>query len=277
MRSMIVWGIALAGLASGTSLERVGRFEAAAIREASGIVRSRRHADTYWVHNDSGNPPALFAVRRNGQLIRSYRVAAPNLDWEDIAADDDGNLYIGEIGNNDLRLSVRAIYRIAEPDPTRPSDDAIPLASATYFRYPDKDRFDAEALFISGGRAFLIAKRSDKLDAALYSVPLDPPAPVGHPVTAKRVGTLPGCTEPVTGADLSPDGQLLAVVTNSVVRVYRDQASKRWGLSRIVAFQAKDVEGICWDGMDLILASEDRSLYRIAEKTWRADPGAGRR
>ncbi|MBX6313017.1 MAG: hypothetical protein IRY99_08905, partial [Isosphaeraceae bacterium] len=91
-------------------LEQLGRMDHPAIREASGIVKSRRHRDLFWVHSDSGNPPLLFAVRRDGTLVRTYRVAAPNLDWEDIAADNEGHLYLGDIGNNDGLLPLRAIY-----------------------------------------------------------------------------------------------------------------------------------------------------------------------
>lgn len=278
MRPMIAWGIALAGLLAGPSPERVGRLEDPAIREASGIVKSRRHADTFWVHNDSGNLPYLFAVRRDGGLIRSYRVAAPNLDWEDVAVDDRGHVYLGEIGNNDLRLRVRAIYRIDEPDPTMPSEGPLKPSSATYYRFADGDRFDAESLFIADGRAYLIAKRTDGKDAALYAVPLDPPAPVDRPAVAERCGSLPGCTEPATGADLSADGRTLAVVTNVAARVYRAGPSGTWALVSTVPFEARDVEAICWDGPDLILASEDRSIYRISEAAWRAAAnGKGRR
>ena len=63
---------------------------------STGIAASRRHAGVFWIHNDSGNPPALYAVRRDGSLIREYTVAAPNLDWEDIAGDDEGRLYVGQ-------------------------------------------------------------------------------------------------------------------------------------------------------------------------------------
>src|SRR3954465_12348967 len=90
----------LAGLAGAAALEPLGRLRDPAIREASGLVKSRRHPDLYWVHNDSGNPPCLFAVRRDGTLVRKYTVGVPNVDWEDIAADDRGHLYLGEIGNN---------------------------------------------------------------------------------------------------------------------------------------------------------------------------------
>src|SRR5215831_3753559 len=80
-------------------LERIGKLEHPAIAETSGIVASRKHEGIFWVHNDSGNPPALFAVKRDGTLVREYCVAVPNVDWEDIAADDRGHLYLGEIGN----------------------------------------------------------------------------------------------------------------------------------------------------------------------------------
>ena len=87
------------------------------IPEASGIVKSRRYPGIFWVHNDSGNPPLLFAIRGDGRIVRQFRLAIPNIDWEDIAIDDQGHLYLGDIGNNTGALPLRAIYRIDEPDP----------------------------------------------------------------------------------------------------------------------------------------------------------------
>src|SRR4051794_5227814 len=87
-------------------LRPIGRLAHPAIRETSGIVASRRHPGIYWVHNDSANAPRLFAVRRDGTLVREYAVSVPNIDWEDIATDDDGRLYLGDIGNNDGLLPL---------------------------------------------------------------------------------------------------------------------------------------------------------------------------
>ncbi|MEO6810963.1 MAG: hypothetical protein ABI353_17770, partial [Isosphaeraceae bacterium] len=84
--------VALVALAEPQALESMGRLEHPAIREASGIVASRRHPGVFWVHNDSGNPPALFAVRRDGSLIQEFAVGVPNVDWEDVATDDNGHL-----------------------------------------------------------------------------------------------------------------------------------------------------------------------------------------
>ncbi len=117
LASLIVLGVAAGPTGP---LEPLGRFDAQAIPEASGIVKSRRFPGIFWVHNDSGNAPLLFAVRSDGRIVRRFRLAIPNLDWEDIAIDDQGHLYLGDIGNNTGLLRVRTIYRIDEPDPSSP-------------------------------------------------------------------------------------------------------------------------------------------------------------
>lgn len=262
--------LVLFALAPGHDLVRSGRLADPEIREASGIVKSRRHPGIFWVHNDSGNRPLLFAVRADGQLVRSYRVGAPNVDWEDIATDDSGHLFLGDTGNNDGRLPLRAIYRIDEPNPARPIEEPLKVNLAAYYRFPKDGRFNAESLFIERGQAYLISKRLDGRPAELFRVALDPPASILRPALPERLGALPGCVEPATGADLSADGLRLAVVTNSAARVYARDRSGAWALGSTVRFHARDVEGICWDGVDLVLASEDRSIYRIAEATWKA-------
>jgi hypothetical protein len=278
MQRLLACGMVWLGLGFGPQepLERVGRFEAPALVEVSGIVKSRKHPGIFWVHNDSGNPPALYAVKADGSLLRTYRVEAPNIDWEDIALDDSGHLYLGDIGNNGNRLPIRTIYRLDEPDPTAPANDIPlkPIASISY-RFPENGRFDAESLFIDRGRAFVISKRFDGKDAEVFAIQLEPPATPFKPTLPERLASRSGCSEPATGADLSSDGQRLAVVTKKAARVYSPDGHDGWSLVATVQFEAPHVEAICWDGMDLVLASEDRSIYRISEKTWKPLPGKG--
>jgi hypothetical protein len=259
-------------------LQTLGRLVHPPIAEASGIAASRRRAGVFWIHNDSGNAPALFAVRRDGTLLREYAVRGPNLDWEDIAADGDGHLYIGDIGNNGNRLRIRAIYRIDEPDPAEPSDGPLPLTGAWYYRFPPEGRFDAEGLYVDRGRAVIVAKTFDERPAALFAVPLGTEAPLGAPALPQPLGTLPKFVEPATGAALAADGRRLAVCSYQVARVYgrAGPTSDDWRLLATVRFEADGVEAITWDNDDLILASEGRSLYRIAAATWRAAAGANR-
>jgi hypothetical protein len=269
--SLIVLGVAWT-----PPLEPLGRFDARAIPEASGIVKSRRFPGIFWVHNDSGNAPWLFAVRSDGRIVRRFRLAIPNLDWEDIAIDGRGHLYLGDIGNNTGLLRTRVIYRIDEPDPASPEEPDRPLAAAADVSYalPPSNRFDAEGLVYDQGTSILVTKYLDGREAELFAVPMDPPRPPPTrpvPVSIRRMGRLPGFTEPATGASLSEDRTLLAVCSYAVTRIYRRGESPPWKLLAEVRYESLPIEGITWDGRDLILAAEEgRGLYRLSEATWRA-------
>lgn len=261
--------LALTTLGGGPS-EKIGRFDHPKITEPSGIVASRKHPGILWVHNDSGNAPSLFAVRTDGTLVREYAVDAPNLDWEDLAIDDAGHLYIADIGNNLRALPVRAIYRIDEPDPTlRPSGKArLKVSMAIYFTYPKSGPFDAESLFIDGDTAVIVAKTGGEKSADLYAFPLQATSLL-RPVVVKKIGDLKGFNKPATGADLSADKRMLAVCALGEVRLYRRDADDRWLPLGKMKGPSGQVEAIAWSGMDLILANEDRQLFRISEKAWR--------
>src|SRR5262249_8257978 len=103
-------------------------------------------------------------------------------------------------------------------------------------------------------------------------VPIDPPAPLLRPALPTRIGVLPGFREPVTGADLSPDGRRLAVCALDVARVYQVDAESTWRAIGEVRYRARGIEAICWDRPDLGLAGEGRGLYGIAESDWQGRP-----
>lgn len=258
-------------------LQLMGRFDARAIPEASGIVKSRRYPGIFWVHNDSGNAPTLFAVRGDGRIVRRFRLAFPNLDWEDIAIDDRGHLYVGDIGNNSVLLRFRTIYRIDEPDPSSPEGGGreAPLSATRTLPYglPPTNRFDAEGLVVDGANLIVVAKYLDGREAELFAVPVEPQTNPGV-ASPRSIARLPGFTEPATGADLSDDGTLLAVCSYTVTRVYRrarPAEASSWKPAAEVRYASLPIEGVAWDGRDLVLAAEEaRGLFRLREAAWRA-------
>ena len=268
--------LVLAGSDPEVPLRPLGRLNDPAIREASGIVASRQHPGIYWVHNDSGNPPRLYAVRRDGSLVREYAVPVPNVDWEDIAADEHGHLFLGDIGNNGNLLPLRAIYQLDEPDPLHDAPAAgsvlpvVKVTTAAYYRFPAGGRFDAEGLVVDGDRALVVAKTFDGRDAEVYAVSLRPPAPLFRPSLPAKVATLPGYTRPVTGADLSRDGKRLVVCSHDAVGVFERTDGDQWTpVSRHRFRKGEEIEAVAWDGDDLILAGEARGVFRITEADWR--------
>jgi hypothetical protein len=88
----------------------------------------------------------IFAIRGDGRIVRQFRLEVPNIDWEDIAIDDHGHLYLGDIGDNTGLLPVRAIYRIDEPDPGVPAGQPLKASAISFYSMPRASRFDAESL-----------------------------------------------------------------------------------------------------------------------------------
>jgi hypothetical protein len=270
----LILGLLALGLISGepSPLESVGQLDPKLIPEASGVVKSRRYPDIFWVHNDSGNPPLLFAISGDGQIVRQFRLGFPNIDWEDIAIDDQGHLYLGDIGNNTRKLPLRAIYRIDEPDPNFGTDKPIEVSAVTFYDLPAENRFDAESLYLDQGKAILLAKFLDGREAELFSVALEPASPLLRPAHPQLLGKLQGFLEPATGADLSADGTLLAVCSTTVTRVYHRKVDElaQWRLLAEVRYRPTPIEGVAWDGRALKLVAEGGGLYHVAEKTWRS-------
>lgn len=230
--------------------------------ELSGLVASRRHEGVFWTHPDSGNPPLLFAVQADGTVLNRFSVEALNLDWEDVAADADGHLVIGDIGNNTLLLPTRTLYVIDEPDPRKPLQSPLPLLYSITYRYPQGRAFDAEALVIGNGKAVLITKTAPGQPAEVFSIPLQKPTS-RLPVVPKKLGALPDFSEPVTGADLSPNGRVLAVCSLDVVRLYGPGSNGNWKSLRTVRYPGRGIESVAWAGSDLLFAEESGRIWRL--------------
>ena len=67
-----------------------------------------------WMLNDSGNQPKLYAFTKEGKFLREVYVKTKNNDWEDLASDHLGNLYIGDFGNNDNDRKHLKIYKVVK-------------------------------------------------------------------------------------------------------------------------------------------------------------------
>ena len=206
--------------------EAMGLVTDGAIDEISGLAAARRHPGRFWAHNDSGGGNALHLVDERGALLASVRTpGAANVDWEDMASfelDGKDYLLVADTGDNGGIRTSLVLHVFEEPhDLSRPAT----LAWSLPFRWPDGPR-DCEAVAVDAvrGEVLLISKK--RVPAELFRVSL---APREGTQTAELVGTLPGIEQPddtdlsrspiygryraqITGADLSPNGRVLAVL-----------------------------------------------------------------
>ena len=242
--------------------ERVGRIEHAPVRESSGIVASRRHPGVFWTHNDKGNASRLYAIGGEGKLLAEFGVDAPNDDWEDVATDADGNLYVGNIGNNGAKRDWLEVHRLTEPDPAAASGTVpvLKVERTWRLRFPGK-AFDCESLFVHGGYGYVISKLFTAQPAAVYRFAL---GDAGES-TLEKVADLPIRT-PVTAADLSADGSRMVVLSGEGLHVFRvdgDVARAGSVPAKVIALPQGKLEGACFTPDGLLVTSEGREIYRV--------------
>ena len=168
-----------------------------------------------WAHNDSGDDPILYCLRRSGAGCGAWEVArAEAVDWEDIAAGPGPrgpSLYIADIGDNARERESVTIYRVREPDPKGGSPGGVVTATATQLEYPDGPH-DAEAVTVDRGSGdlYVITKEySARADVFVARAPLRPRMTLEH---VTRLG-LSGPVQVVTGAGLAPNGDKVLLST----------------------------------------------------------------
>jgi hypothetical protein len=255
-------------------------IQAKSIDECSGIVRSRQYPGIDWVHNDSGDAARIFAINARGELVREVAIeGADHVDWEDIAADDHGNLYICDIGNNRSNRRDLAVYVIREPDPHR--DRSVTARRRLGFHYPDQVAFpdparnhDCEAVFWRAGHLYFLSKHRSDTWTRLYRMEDCDPAlgePGGSTVDAGQVLTLIDSLDVgsmVTAADLSPDGSELAVLTYDFLFLCKLPAEGDRFLSDGTAcrllFEARQSEAISHEGSVLRVTNEQGEIHLLA-------------
>lgn len=245
---------------------QVGNIAPLAITESSGLVPCRGNTNAFWTHND-GRRRTLYAITRTGQPIAEFFVDAPSVaDWEDIARDDTGNLYLADIGNNDARRTRLVVHQFAEPDPQKPGT-AVIVTRSWDLTFPGKP-FDCESLFIWKEHGYVISKVFKDEQAEIYRFPL---TATKEPVQLELVAKLP-VTSPVTGADVSPDGQMLGLVCKSGAYLFRidgDVARAATAAPLRVKFREGQLEGCCFVPEGLLATSEQREMFLFGTKAFR--------
>lgn len=221
--------VPLQDLIGGSSYEAakpLGTITDSQLTEISGLTPSRLTKGAWWVHNDSGDQPRIFAINSRGQLLARFAVTeAKNVDWEDMASgpgpDGKPALYLADSGNNSLSRSELTLYRVAEPSLATATSKSVLIgetvaAEAFPFRYPD-GKHDAEAIFLDpqSGRPYIVTKKMTP-PCAIYRFPM--PLQPGKTVTLEKVTTgkaIQAISQLVlvTGAAASPDGKRVVIRT----------------------------------------------------------------
>ncbi|WP_412077222.1 WD40 repeat domain-containing protein [Streptomyces xanthophaeus] len=241
------------------------------IKESSGLAASRIHPGVYWTHNDSDDGPYIYAVdSATGKTVARVTltgIGKPR-DVEAISLGPDGQLYVGDIGDNlDGSWDHVWIYRFQEP---KQLGDATVKATQFTVRYADGAR-NAEALMVHPvtGRVYIASKSEDK--GGLYEGPAELSA--GGPNVFRRVADLPW----VTDGAFSPDGGRLALRGYFFAKTYPwKDGLPQGGGERVDAPWQGQAESVTYtaDGSALMFGAEGASSRVLAVPTGPAPSAA---
>lgn len=201
--------------------------DAARLDELSGLTRSNILDGVYWAINDSEKPAEVIAIDSHAKNIGAFKLLGiRNIDWEDITGYSlDGKRYlaIADTGDNGGVRTELFIHIIEEPA-TLVENGQIASIRTVRFQWPDGAR-DAESLAADEKRRQFLIISKKRVPAQVFALPFN--AKSGD--TPKLISTLENVPQPdaktmntkgnygryraqITSADISPDGDWLAVL-----------------------------------------------------------------
>jgi hypothetical protein len=180
------------------------------LTEASGLFA--KSADSLFWLNDSGNAPELYRTNAAGKILATLPIPnSQNRDWEDLTADRQGRIFIGDFGNNANRRQDLCIY-IWEAGEGR--------LDSIHFRYPDQDAFppasvkewtfDMEGFFYYQDSLHLFSKDKTREHSFITKHYVLPAKPGTYTASLRRQIELP--KRVVTAAAISPDGETVVLL-----------------------------------------------------------------
>lgn len=259
------------------------------LKEVSGIsYASKSHL--LWAIEDSGNKNKIYGIDSKGTIVNSLTIdKTNNVDWEDITKDKEGNLYIGDFGNNENTRQDLCIYKIAK--------EALVLntTSPQYkvsFSYPEQVDFppkkkelfyDVESFFEFKNNFYLFTKnRSKGFDGTVFIYKVPNSAGMHK---AQLIGEFKTCDDyancAITSAAISPDETKIVLLSHSKIWIFEKFTSDNFlsgSQTETELHHNSQKEAICFKDNTTLLIADERAkktggtLYEISINKLKTKP-----
>ena len=238
------------------------------LSEVSGIQKIENNG-LIWMINDSGNESHIYGINEKGEIEKEINIReAKNVDWEELTKDDEGNLYIGDFGNNDNKRKDLTIYKVSNPDLMEGDETESTKITFNYPEQkdfpPDKNKrlYDVEAFIYLNNNFYLFTKnRSSDFDGStfLYKIP----AKEGNH-NAQLIATYKTCEESehctITAADISPDKRKIVLLGHDRLWILSNFENDNFYSGDIDTFNlehSSQKEGVTFTDNNTLLITEE--------------------
>jgi len=249
------------------------------IIESSGLeITQNDNNILFWTLEDSGSVPELYAFDEDGDLLHTLEVQSlSNRDWEELAMDEAGNLYIADIGDNSNNYDELYIHKINSQDLINSDEEfeVDPEHSITFvYETPPnetEDRLNAEALIAFTDSLYIFTKYHTDGDAdpgktSLYRLPT-PSEATTDVLTAEFLGNFQTFDDIVNGeitsVDISPDLKKVALLSYTNIWIFYNFEGRDFLGGDVVSIAlepCKKREAICFlNNCELYITNEKTS------------------
>lgn len=238
-----------------------------ALKEVSGI-ETLAGSKLIWMINDSGNTPRLYGISKKGRIKKQVYIEKKNKDWEDLTSDEEGNIYIGDFGNNENGRKNLRILKVDKSDLSK----KVAKVKKIEFEYenqndytPKKKKmfFDAESFFYYKKHFYIFTKsRVEKKygKTSLYKLS----AKIGNH-KAKLIAKFDNGNKHdswITSADISDDGKKVALLSQKNILIFTDFEKDNFfsgTVRKIELTHRTQKEAICFKDNSTLLLSDEKS------------------
>ncbi|MFT7071401.1 hypothetical protein [Patiriisocius sp. Uisw_017] len=239
--------------------------------EISGI--EKMHGNPYlWMIEDAGNNATVYTYNiQSKKMGPEYPITrAKNKDWEDITSDQNGNLYIGDFGNNEGKRKDLKIYKLSGIASAKSNDS---ITSIIEFKLEDQTKFppkkknlnvDIEGFFYHKNFLYLFTRnRSKNFDGTTKMYKL-PATPGKH--KAKLVGTYKTCKDhndcQITAAAINEKSKTVALLSYNKVWIIRDYKKDNFldgDITEIKLGHSSQKESVTFKDKNTLYIADERS------------------
>ena len=202
---------------------------------------------------DAGNKNNIYGLNLKGQIVKNIDISnSSNIDWEDLTSDKDGNLYIGDFGNNSKNRDDFTIYKVSNLKADETTAERI------NFILPKKlNSEDFEAFFLLDNYFYIFSKENKS------SILLKVPNIIGkHTAELVTDFNLEGKHHKITSAAISDNGKTVVLLNHDKlwkITNFKPDYFLKGTIEELKFDHDSQKEGICFKNNSTVYITDEKN------------------